>query len=74
MIAQGIRTTGISGSGLANWVAGHLESFVRAWRWQVSFRRTLEELNRLSDRDLADLGIVRADLVRVAREAADRAV
>lgn len=37
------------------------------------YRRTLNELNSLSDRDLADLGLHRADLHRVARESADLA-
>ena len=34
------------------------------------YRTTLNELTELSDRDLADLGLHRADLRRVAREAA----
>lgn len=32
------------------------------------FRRTYEELNSLSDRDLADLGMIRSDIGRIARE------
>lgn len=32
------------------------------------FRRTYDELQHLSDRDLADLGLVRSDIGRVARE------
>ena len=34
------------------------------------FRTTLSELSQLTDRDLADLGLYRADLRRVARDAA----
>ena len=34
------------------------------------YRNTLDELTQLNDRDLADLGLHRADLRRVAREAA----
>lgn len=34
------------------------------------YERTLRELRALSDRDLADLGLHRADLHEVAREAA----
>lgn len=34
-----------------------------------AFRRTLNELNSLSDREAADLGMSRADFARVAREA-----
>jgi len=34
------------------------------------YRRTLAELQALTDRDLADLGIARADLPQLARAAA----
>lgn len=34
------------------------------------YRRTLNELKQLDDRDLADLGISRADIEHLAREAA----
>ena len=37
-------------------------------RWQ-RYSRTVNELERLSNRDLADLGIARADIYRLAREA-----
>jgi uncharacterized protein YjiS (DUF1127 family) len=38
----------------------------RNWR---TYRNTLSELDRLSNRDLADLGISRADIRSVARSA-----
>lgn len=34
------------------------------------YSRTLQELDSLSNRDLTDLGISRADIPRLAREAA----
>ena len=34
-----------------------------------SYRSTVNELNRLSQRELADLGISRADIPAVARQA-----
>jgi uncharacterized protein YjiS (DUF1127 family) len=37
-------------------------------RWQ-RYSRTVSELESLSNRDLADLGISRADIHRLAREA-----
>jgi len=37
-------------------------------RWQ-RFKRTVSELEGLSNRDLADLGIARSDIRRLAREA-----
>lgn len=36
--------------------------------WQ-RYRRTISELGSLTDRDLADLGISRCDIPRLAREA-----
>lgn len=35
-----------------------------------TFQRTYHELSALTDRDLADLGIARADIKRLAQEAA----
>lgn len=41
------------------------------WRRRLAlFTRTVDELNHLTDRDLADLGIPRADIRAIAREAA----
>jgi uncharacterized protein YjiS (DUF1127 family) len=36
-------------------------------RWK-KFSRTYSELQNLSDRDLADIGISRSDIPRIARE------
>ena len=41
----------------------------RIQRWN-RYSRTVSELNHLSNRELADLGISRSDISRVAREAA----
>jgi uncharacterized protein YjiS (DUF1127 family) len=35
--------------------------------WQ-RYKRTVSELSHLSDRELADLGISRGDIMRLARE------
>jgi uncharacterized protein YjiS (DUF1127 family) len=40
----------------------------RYTRWQ-RYSRTVKELDGLSNRDLADLGISRSDIQRLAREA-----
>ena len=42
----------------------------QARKRRAVFRTTLNELSRLSDRELADINIPRAHLRRVAREAA----
>ncbi len=41
--------------------------------WRKVYVRTRDELMQLGDRDLADLGIPRSDIKRLAREAADEA-
>jgi uncharacterized protein YjiS (DUF1127 family) len=43
-----------------------LKSRYSTWK---RYSRTVQELEALSSRDLADLGITRADLPRLAREA-----
>jgi uncharacterized protein YjiS (DUF1127 family) len=43
-----------------------LKTRISAWR---RYNRTVSELNALSNRELADLGIVRADISKIAREA-----
>jgi uncharacterized protein YjiS (DUF1127 family) len=43
--------------------------FLREWR---RYNQSLSELARLGDRDLADIGISRSDIPRVAWDAAHR--
>ena len=42
--------------------------FARSWKRYRQYRATVWELNTLEDRELADLGIARADIGRLARE------
>jgi uncharacterized protein YjiS (DUF1127 family) len=44
--------------------------FLRSWK---RYNRSLNELNRLGDRELADIGISRSDIARVAWSAAQKA-
>ena len=44
-----------------------LSAKLHAWR---RFRESVRELSRLSDRELSDLGIGRADIVDVVRQGA----
>ncbi len=44
--------------------------FFREWR---RYNQSLSELNRLGDRELADIGISRSDIPRVAWNAAHHA-
>lgn len=46
----------------------------RIWAMHREFRRVLAELNAYSDRELGELGLSRADVVRVAYEEAERRI
>ena len=41
----------------------HIGGFLRRWR---RYNASLRELSRLGDRELADIGISRSDIARVA--------
>jgi uncharacterized protein YjiS (DUF1127 family) len=47
----------------------HIISAYRQWR---RYNQSLSELNRLGDRELADIGISRGDIPRVAWETSER--
>ena len=44
-------------------------SFLQSWR---RYNASLNELNQLGDRELADIGITRSDIPRVAWDSANR--
>lgn len=46
----------------------HVVEIYRQWR---RYNTSLRELNRLGDRELADIGISRGDIPRVAWEASE---
>ncbi len=39
--------------------------------WKKTYTTTFQELKRLSDRDLSDLGMARTDIHRIAKDAAN---
>jgi len=51
-----------------------LKNTLRVWAMHREFRAVLAELNSYSDRELADLGVSRADVTRLAYEEADRRI
>lgn len=57
--AHGVRTEGSLLQRLAGWISE-----------QRRYRRTLNELSELSDRELDDIGVVRGELEYVARRSA----
>ncbi len=52
---------------LSHWLSGVADTLAR----RRMARTTFTELSSLGDRDLRDLGLTRADLRRVARDAAE---
>jgi uncharacterized protein YjiS (DUF1127 family) len=44
-------------------------NFLRAWR---RYNQSLRELHQLGDRELADIGITRSDIPRIAWDSAQR--
>ena len=49
-----------------------LAQILNAYRQWRRYNRSLSELNRLGDRELADIGITRGDIPRVAWETSER--
>jgi len=60
----------VSGFSLVEFAANTVANVKAALARRAVYTRTLAELNALSDRDLADLGVVRAQVADLAREAA----
>ena len=54
--------------GLRTMFLSHLIGVLRQWR---RYNQSLRELNRLGDRELADIGITRGDIPRVAWDNAE---
>ena len=65
-----IETSGASGAGRkANDMLVAIINFLRSWR---RYNASLNELSQLGDRELADIGISRSDIPRVAWDSAQR--
>ena len=64
-IQTGVRRTDKEG----NPMFASIIRFLREWR---AYNRSLSELNSLGDRELADIGISRSDIPRVAWNSAHR--
>lgn len=54
-------------AGFAERIAGLAEGFRRRRAERELFRATFDELSRLSDRELADVGIHRSQIATIAR-------
>ncbi len=56
--------------GLTDRFAAMMKTLAERRHRRALYRRTLDELACLTDRELADLGVHRSEVARVAREAA----
>ena len=65
-----VTTTRIARKGFADRLAVVKDAVLTAINQRRFYTRTVIELNSLSDRDLADLGISRLGITEIAREAA----
>ena len=45
-------------------------SLSKSWNGYRAYHRTVAELSALRDRELADLGILRSDITKIARQSA----
>lgn len=57
-------------SPLSRWFAARVAEYQEAARRRTAYRQTLAELEAMTDRDLNDLGISRASIHELARQAA----
>jgi uncharacterized protein YjiS (DUF1127 family) len=65
-----VNTSRAASVSLADRFAGSFAALKAAYARRAVYTQTLRELNALSDRELADLGIARSTITAVAREAA----
>jgi len=65
---QGTAESSAAFKGLTTMILTHLLGVYRQWR---RYNDSIRELNRLGDRELADIGITRGDIPRVAWESSE---
>jgi uncharacterized protein YjiS (DUF1127 family) len=65
-----VNTTRLARKGLLDRLAALKDSIATAIQSRQVYLRTVAELNALTDRELADLGISRISIPEIAREAA----
>ena len=65
-----VNTNSVARKGFADRLAVVKDAVLTAINQRRVYTRTVIELNSLSDRDLADLGISRLGITEIAREAA----
>lgn len=69
-MASFVNSSSLASNGLFDRLVAFRPALAKAIRQRRIYARTLYELNQLSDRELADLGISRLSISDLAREAA----
>lgn len=67
--ANDLRTSGQTAAGFSDRIAGLFRAMAESRQRRAVYIRTLRELEQLSARDLADLGIARVMIPEIARKA-----
>lgn len=66
-MAHAIRTAS-TGFSPINRILGFFAEAREAWTLSVEFKRTYKELDNLTNRELADIGVRRCDIAEIARK------
>lgn len=65
-----VNTHRVEGSSVSQWMGDVLARWNEARERRAVYLRTLEELDSMSDRDLADINLARVQIEDIARQAA----
>ncbi|MEM7041881.1 MAG: DUF1127 domain-containing protein [Pseudomonadota bacterium] len=55
------------------WLERMTQKLIASWAWYDTYRHTARELSQLTNRELDDIGIARADIPTIALQAANAA-
>jgi uncharacterized protein YjiS (DUF1127 family) len=67
MATQIMRGTAVTGVASGRATSSFFERLAAMWQGYVRYQRTRHELDQLSDRELADIGLARTDIDTIAR-------
>ncbi|WIY27281.1 DUF1127 domain-containing protein [Parasedimentitalea psychrophila] len=62
-----VTTTASTGFNLFARLSGFFEDSKQSWALNAEYKRTFAELDRLENRELADIGVRRCDIADIAR-------
>ena len=76
MTSEGLARTGAyrpSTPAFLRWLERFTQKLIASWAWYDTYRQTAGELNRLTDKELDDVGIHRCDIPTIAMQSANEA-